>query len=100
LLMGLTFILTQFMGGQVASLVIAPLAIAAANQIHVDPRSMGMAVALACSLAFPTPFGHPVNIMVMGSGGYTIRDYLRVGLPLTILVFIAILIGLHYFWGL
>jgi len=96
----LAFILTQVMSGQVASLVLAPLALAAASQLNVDPRGMGMGVALACSLAFATPFGHPVNIMVMNSGGYRIRDYLRIGFPLTVLVYACILFGLWYFWGI
>jgi len=96
----LAFILTQVMSGQVASLVLAPLALAAASQLNVDPRGMGMGIALACSLAFATPFGHPVNIMVMNSGGYRIRDYLRIGFPLTVLAYACILLGLWYFWGI
>jgi len=98
-LMLITFIITQLMGGQVASLVMAPLAISAAQTLGVDVRGMGMAVALSCSLAFPTPFGHPVNIVVMSAGGYTFKDYVRVGGPLTILVAMIILLGLYFFWG-
>jgi di/tricarboxylate transporter len=100
ILLLITFVITQLMGGQVASLVMAPLAISAAQTMNVDVRGMGMAVALACSLAFPTPFGHPVNIMVMSAGGYTFKDYLRVGGPLTVVVVITILIGLRFFWGM
>jgi di/tricarboxylate transporter len=99
LLLCLALVLTQLMSGQVASLVLAPLALAAASLVKVDPRGMAMAVALGCSLAFPTPFGHPVNIMVMSPGGYSFRDYLRVGLPLTILVMAGILVGLKLFWN-
>jgi len=95
----ITFVITQLMGGQVASLVMAPLAISAAQTLGVDVRGMGMAVALGCSLAFPTPFGHPVNIVVMNAGGYSFKDYLRVGGPLTVLVAAIILIGLYFFWG-
>jgi di/tricarboxylate transporter len=98
LLLCLALVLTQLMSGQVASLVLAPLALAAAALVKVDPRGMAMAVALGCSLAFPTPFGHPVNIMVMSPGGYSFRDFLRVGLPLTILVMAGILVGLKLFW--
>jgi di/tricarboxylate transporter len=100
LLVLIAFAFTQFMGGQVSSLVIAPLAIAASGLTGVDPRALGMAVALGCSVAFPTPFGHPVNIMVLGPGGYTSRDFLRVGTPLTILAFVMILAGLFVFWNL
>lgn len=99
ILLTVTFVITQLMGGQVASLIVAPLAISAAQTMGIDVRGMGMAVALGCSLAFPTPFGHPVNIVVMSAGGYTFRDYLRVGSLLTILTAIIILLGLHLFWG-
>ncbi|HZW02965.1 MAG TPA: SLC13 family permease, partial [Anaerolineaceae bacterium] len=100
LLLVVSLVLTQFMSGQVASLVLAPLALVAAEQIGVDPRAVGMAVALGCSLAFITPFGHPVNVMVMSPGGYTIRDFLRIGTPLTLIAIAVILAGLHFFWGL
>lgn len=93
-------LLTQFMSSQVTALVLAPLALAAAAGLGADARSLGMAVALGCSLSFPTPYGHPVNLMVMSPGGYTFRDFVRVGLPLTLLVIITILIGLHFFWGM
>ena len=96
----LTFVLTQAMSGQISALVLAPIAISAAQSMGVDPRSMGMAVALGCSLAFATPFGHPVNVMVMSPGGYTIKDYLLLGAPLDFLIFVVIIIGLRLFWGL
>jgi di/tricarboxylate transporter len=99
LLLCLALVLTQLMSGQVACLVLAPLALAAAALVKVDPRGMAMAVALGCSLAFPTPFGHPVNIMVMSPGGYSFRDYMRVGAPLTLLVMAGILLGLKLFWN-
>ena len=100
ILLLLALILTQITAGQVAALVLAPLALASAAQLGLDPRALGMAAALGCSLSFPTPFGHPVNLMVMTPGGYTFRDYLRVGLPLTVLVIAVILVGLRVFWGL
>jgi di/tricarboxylate transporter len=61
---------------------------------------MAMAVALGSSLAFPTPIGHPVNTLVMGPGGYSFRDFLRVGAPLTLLILVVCLIGLRLFWRL
>lgn len=100
ILTSLACLFSQFMSGQVASLVLAPLAISAASYLGIHPYGLGMATALGCSLTFPTPFGHPVNIMVMSPGGYTFKDYFRVGLPLTLLAFAAILFGLHLFWGL
>lgn len=99
-LIGVGLLLTQVMSGQVAALVIGPLALAAASQLQVDPRAMAMGVALSCSLSFPTPLGHPVNLMVMGSGGYRFRDFLRIGTPLTILIVGVILVGLILYWGI
>jgi di/tricarboxylate transporter len=89
-----TTLLTQVMGGQATAVVLAPIAIAAASTLGADPRAIGMAVAMGCSTAFLTPFGHPSNILVMGPGGYTTRDYARVGLPLTLVLFITFLASL------
>lgn len=96
----LALFLTQIMSGQVAALVLAPVALTLASRLNLDARALGMAVALGCSLSFPTPFGHPVNVLVMTPGGYTFRDYFRVGMPLTLLAIVFILLGLHFFWGI
>lgn len=96
----LAMLFTQLMSGQISAIVLIPLAITAASTLHVNPLAMAMAVALGCSLGFPTPLGHPVNIMVMNPGGYTFRDYLRVGMPLTLLAFATILLGIHFVYGL
>jgi di/tricarboxylate transporter len=93
-------VLAQFLGAQVASIVLMPIGLTLALALAADPRAIGMAVALGCSLAFLTPLGHPVNVLVMGSGGYTFRDYLRVGGPLTALVLCIVILGLRLFWGL
>lgn len=92
--------LTQLMGSQVASIVLTPIGLTLAASIGTDPRAIGMAIALSCSLAFLTPLGHPVNMMVMGPGGYSFRDYFKVGGPLTLIVLILILVGLKVFWEL
>jgi di/tricarboxylate transporter len=93
-------LLTQLLGSQVASIVLTPIGLTMAAAIGADPRAVGMAIALSCSLAFLTPLGHPVNALVMGSGGYSFRDYLKVGGPLTLIVLLIILFGLKVFWGL
>ena len=59
-----------------------------------------MGVALASSMAFLTPLGHPVNVLVMGPGGYRFRDYLKVGWLLALLIFGVIMIFLPIFWPL
>ncbi len=95
-----TTLLTQVLSGQVTPLVLAPIAIAAAQHVGVDPRGMAMAVAMGCSTAFLTPISHSANLLVMGPGGYKFKDYARVGLPLTALMFVVLLAGLALFWNI
>ncbi len=92
-------LLTQVMSAQVTPLVLAPVAIAAAQRLGADPRALALAVALGCSTAFITPISHASNLLVMGPGGYTFRDYARVGAPLTLLLFAVMLAGLALWWG-
>ena len=101
LLLLVTMLLTNIMAGQAAApIVLAPIGLAIAKATGTNPRMILMAIALGCSLAFPTPIGHPVNVIVMGSGGYTFKDFFRVGWLLTLILIPAILLGLHFFWGL
>ncbi|MDP1714305.1 MAG: SLC13 family permease [Anaerolineales bacterium] len=88
----LTVALTQIINGVAAVTVIAPIAIVTAQKVGMEPRSVAMAVAIASSMAFMSPLGHAVNVMVMGAGGYTFRNYARVGIPLTILLVVILLI--------
>lgn len=83
----LAALFTQAINGAAVAAVLAPIAIQAAQRIGADPRALAMGVALATSVAFVTPLGHPSNILVMAPGGYSFRDYLRVGLPLAGLAF-------------
>ncbi len=94
-------VLSQVIGGQVAvPILLAPIAIAIGHGTGADPRGLAMAVALGSSLGFLTPVGHPVNTLVMGPGGYTSRDFLRVGGLLLVVLVPIILAGLHLFWKL
>jgi di/tricarboxylate transporter len=92
--------LTQAVNGAVAAAIIGPVAIRVAQQTGINPRSLVMAVALATSMAFITPLSHAVNVLVMGPGGYNFKDYLRVGIPLTVLLFVVVMIVLPLFWPL
>lgn len=97
-LFALTTLLVQAMGNVTTAVVLAPIAIAAAQHLGSDPRGFAMAVALGTSMGFLTPVSHPVNILVMGPGGYTFRDFAKVGWPLTVLLFVVVLICLPLFW--
>lgn len=92
LLVLFTVLLTQIINGVTAVTIVAPIGISAAQTLGMEPRSIALAIALASSMAFITPLGHSVNVMVMGAGGYTFRDYARVGIPLTILLVTILLV--------
>jgi di/tricarboxylate transporter len=91
-LFGLTVVFTQFVSNTASTALIAPIALAAAQQSGVQPQAFVVAVALAASLAFASPVASPVNTLVMGAGGYRYLDYTRVGLPLIIVCAIVALV--------
>ncbi len=93
-----TALLVQSVNGAVVATVMGPLAISIAAQSGIDPRAMAMSVAVAASMAFITPLGHPVNVLVMGPGGYSFRDFVRVGLPMAVLLFFVSMFFLYLFW--
>jgi di/tricarboxylate transporter len=95
-----TVVLAQLVGGQVTALIVGPIAVSAAVQLGVNPSAVGVAVAIGCSAAFLTPIAHPVNVLMMGPGGYSFNDFLRVGLGLTIVCFVTLLLAMPLFWAL
>ncbi len=87
-LLALTTLLTQLIpGGAAVPTLLVPIAIQAAAQAGLDARALALGIAIVTGAAFSTPFGHPANLMVLGPGGYTGRDYLRSGGPLVLLTF-------------
>ncbi len=99
-LLVITALLTQIMSGQAAAVILAPIAIQAAESMGANPRTFALAVAYGCSLAFLTPLGHPANVLVMGPGGYRFADYVRVGALLTAILVVLIAVLLPIFGGL
>ncbi|MFN8530559.1 MAG: SLC13 family permease [Anaerolineae bacterium] len=95
----IAMLITQLVSGQISALIMAPIAISTALQTGINPQAMGVAVAIACSTAFLTPLSHPVNILMLGPGGYIPRDFLKIGLAMTVITFIVLLIGMVVFWG-
>ena len=94
----LTSIASQFMPNAVVVVLMAPIAINTATDLGISPYALMMAVAISASASFMSPVGHPANILIMGPGGYRFTDYMRVGIPLTILVLILTLLVLPIFW--
>jgi di/tricarboxylate transporter len=75
-----------------------PIAINIAHASGFDPRALVMSIAVATSMAFVTPLGHPVNVLVMGPAGYGFKDFVKVGLPLAVLLFVVAMVFLSLFW--
>jgi di/tricarboxylate transporter len=96
-----TSLLNQFIpGGSAVPAVITPIAIAAAASLGADPHPFALVVAVASGTSMLTPFAHPVNVLVMGPGGYRFIDYLRCGLPLVLLTLLVVIVTLPIFWKL
>lgn len=93
-----TMFLVQAINGAAVAAIVGPIAIKVAEQVDANPRALVMGVALATSMAFITPLGHPVNLLVMSPGGYNFRDFMKIGLPLTIILFIVVMIILPLVW--
>ncbi|QDU91508.1 Sodium-dependent dicarboxylate transporter SdcS [Pirellulimonas nuda] len=81
-----SMLLTEVITNIAVATIMMPLAIGVAVAAGIDPRPFIIAVAIASSLSFATPIGYQTNLMVMGPGGYQPRDYLRVGLPLALVI--------------
>jgi di/tricarboxylate transporter len=103
-LLGLVYVLamvfTELITNVAVALMLLPIAAQTAWAVGCNPRPFVMAIALAASLSFVTPIGYQTNLMVMGPGGYRPRDYLRVGLPLAILVMATALFCIPIAWPL
>jgi len=83
-----------------AALVVlmSPIVLSASGDLGIAPQTAMMAIAMAASASFTSPISHPANILVMGPGGYRFADYLRLGLPLTAVVFILTMLLLPWMW--
>jgi di/tricarboxylate transporter len=92
-LMGLTSLLSQVISNTATTVLVAPIAVAAAAALGAAPQPMLMGVAIAASTAFATPVASPVNTLVLGPGGYRFGDFLRMGAPLQIAA-LAVALGL------
>lgn len=95
----ITFIFTELMTNIAAASLALPFGLAIANQLGVSPEPFFLAIAYAASASFLTPIGYQTNLMIYGPGGYQFKDFLKIGLPLSIVYFfIAItILNLLYF---
>ena len=93
-----TSLLTMFISNTATAVLMAPIAMVAAQQTGVSPYAFLMAVTLGASMCFASPFSTPPNALVMKAGHYTFMDYVRVGLPLQIIIGVAMTFVLPAIW--
>ncbi len=96
----LTAMATMIIPTAALVVLMAPIVLSAMADMGLAPETAMMAVAMAASASFTSPISHPANILVMGPGGYRFVDYLKVGVPLTIVVFITVMVLLPILWPL
>jgi di/tricarboxylate transporter len=88
-LFGVTALLGMFISNTATAVLMAPVALAIANDLHASPYPFAMIVALAASAAFMTPVSSPVNTLVVTPGNYRFADFVRVGVPFTAIVLVV-----------
>jgi di/tricarboxylate transporter len=94
----LSMLATLFMPNPVVAVLMAPIALNAAATLNVSPYPLMMAIAFGASASFLSPVGHPANVLVMGPGGYRFADYIKVGLPMVLVLLVVVVTAVPLFW--
>jgi di/tricarboxylate transporter len=94
----LTSLATQVIPTAALVVLMSPIALNAAADLGVSPYPLMMTVAMAASASLSSPVSHPANTLIMGPGGYRFVDYVRVGLPLTFLIFLIVVVLVPILW--
>ncbi len=96
----LTSLLTEIVTNNAVAVIVTPLAIGLAHSLGLDPRSLVVAVMFAASASFATPIGYQTNTLVYGAANYTFGDFLRIGVPMNVIVGIATCAAIVWFMPL
>lgn len=94
----ITTIMTELLTNSAAAALVFPIALTVARDMDIDAMPFVIAIAVAASAGFATPFGYQTNLMVMGPGGYTFMDFVRAGLPLNVIVMIVAVLVIWLKW--
>jgi len=97
-LYAVTMVLTELLSNATVAVLITPVAVALAESLGVSPRPFLVAVMMAASAAFATPFGYQTNVIVYQMGGYNYLDFVKVGLPLNLLTFAVAITAIQAFF--
>ena len=93
-------IISEFMSNSGTVPLLAPIAIAVANQTGVNPMALIAAITFGSTAAFAMPIGYQTSLMIYGVGGYSVKDFVKMGIVLDVLLALLALILIPYFWEL
>lgn len=99
-LLVITFAATSIIPTSALVVLMAPIALKTSTSLGISPYALLMGIAMAASASFTSPISHPANVLVMGPGGYRFVDYVKVGVPLTLLVLAVLMVTLPVLWPL
>ncbi len=94
----LTAFLTELMGHNPSVVIMLPISITVAQELHVDPTPFVVATAFAAATSFATPVGYPTNTMVYNAGGYRFFDFIKIGVPMIALFCAISMVLIPRFW--
>jgi di/tricarboxylate transporter len=93
-------LMTNVVSNNAAAVIGTPIAVAIAGQLNADPIPFVLAVLFGANMSFATPFGYQTNLLILSAGGYKFSDFLRVGIPLTILMWLGFSLLLPFLYDL
>jgi di/tricarboxylate transporter len=99
-LLSITFIATSIIPTAALVVLMVPIALETSAGLGISPYALMMGIAMAASSSFTSPISHPANVLVMGPGGYRFIDFIKAGVPLTLLILAVLMVALPIFWPL
>jgi di/tricarboxylate transporter len=94
----LTNVFTEMMTNSAAAVLMFPIVLEVASNLNIAPAALAVAVAVAASASFVTPIGYQTNLIVYGPGGYRFKDFIKAGLPLSVLTMFTTTILIYFLW--
>jgi di/tricarboxylate transporter len=95
---GVTLMATELLSNATVAVLFTPIAVSLAEALQVSPRPFLVAVMIAASAAFATPFGYQTNVLVYQMGGYNYLDFVRIGIPLNLITWFVGVATIHFYF--